>query len=281
MLKRASTPPSSTLIKMIPSLILGLLAYAVLVVADASPPQAGTTGGTGILTTPRLRFSPPTSRRRRASPLQVLLSTSRKTSGKHGGDDHSIDCEFVNSRAIQFAGAKKTTTRPSNDEVASANGSGSGFWPPWPFNHLKSGGRPADETEEEAGHGSGGGLDYKKDAKLFWRYISHRARVGARQIQQREFIIKNSHFGYEYILEKNSEALTLCPIVLQIHSQFRSIISFASCGATAASHCPPAVSAGRIGRCGQGFWCHCPQKFLCSSSIVNFSRCCYRELGAL
>ena len=266
---------------MISSLIFCLLVSALLVGADATPPQARTTGGTGILTPPRLRFSPPTSRRWRASPLQVLLSTSRKTSHRHRGDDRNIGSEFVDSRAIQFAGAKKTTTRPSNDEVASANGSGSGFWPPWPFNHLKSSGRPAGGTEEDTGQGSGGGLDYKKDAKLFWSYISHRARVGARQIQQREFIIKNSHFGYEYILGKNSKALTLCPIVLQIHSQLRFIISFASCSATPAPHCPLAISAGRIGRCGQGFWCHCPQKFLSSASIVDFSWCCYRELGAL
>ena len=209
------TPPSNILINMIPSLIIGLLVSAVLVGADASPPQAVTGGtSTGILTPPRLRFSPPTSRRRRASPLQVLLSTSRKTSHRRRDDGRNIDGEFINASAIQFAGAKKTTTRPSNDEVASANGSGSGFWPPWPFNHLKRSGRPAGGTEEDTGQGSGGGLDYKKDAKLLWRYISHRARVGARQIQQREFIMKNSHFGYEYILGKNSKALTLCPIVL-------------------------------------------------------------------
>ena len=275
---------------MISSLIFCLLVSAVLVGADASPPQAVhvTTGGISILTPPRLRFSPPTSRRLRASPLQELLSTSRKNSHRRRDDGRNIDGEFINSRAIKFVGAKKTTARPSNDgndAVVSANGSGSGsvsgFWPPWPFNHLKSSGRPAGGTEEDTGQGSGGGLDYKKDAKLFWRYISHRARVGARQIQQREFIIENSHFGYEYILRKNSKVLTLCPIVLQIHSQLRFIISFASCSATPAPHCPLAISAGRIGRCGQGFWCHCPQKFLCSASIVNFSRCCHRELGAL
>ena len=225
-IKRATTPQSNILIKMISSLIFCLLVSALLVGADATPPQARTTGGTGILTPPRLRFSPPTSRRLRASPLQELLSTSRKNSHRRRDDGRNIDGEFINSRAIKFVGAKKTTARPSNDgndAVVSANGSGSGsvsgFWPPWPFNHLKSSGRPAGGTEEDTGQGSGGGLDYKKDAKLFWRYISHRARVGARQIQQREFIIKNSHFGYEYILGKNSKALTLCPIVLQIHSE--------------------------------------------------------------
>lgn len=170
---------------MIASHIFCLLASAVLVGANASQPQTvTTTGGTGILTPPRLRFTPPTSRRRRASPLQVLLSTSRKTSHRHRDDMQSIDGECMNSRAIQFTGAKKTTAIPNTEEVASANGSG--FWPPWPFNHLKSSGRSADGAEEEAGQGSGGGLDYKKDAKLFWRYVSHRARVGARQIQQRE-----------------------------------------------------------------------------------------------
>lgn len=163
---------------MIPLLIFGLLVSSVL----ASPPQPAPTTG-GILTPPRLRFTPPTTRRRRASPLQVLLrSSSRKSSHSYRDNVQSIDSEFINSRAIQFAGAKKTTTRPSPEEVTSANGSG--FWPPWPFNHLKSSGSSADGAK--AGQDSGGGLDYKKDAMLFWRYISHRARVGARQIQQRE-----------------------------------------------------------------------------------------------
>ena len=170
---------------MISPLIFALLVSAVLAGADATPPRSATTTcGTGILTPPRLHFNPPTSRRRRASPLQVLLSSSRKTSCRLGDNVQSIDEEFINSRAVQLAAAKKTTTRPSTEEIASSNGSG--FWPPWPFNHLSGRGRSSDAVTEDAGHDVGGGMDYKKDAKLFWRYISHRARVGARQIQQRE-----------------------------------------------------------------------------------------------
>ena len=175
----------TALFTMISSLTFALLLSAVLAGADATPPQSATTTcGTGILTPPRLHFNPPTSRRRRANPLQVLLSSSRKINCRHGVNVQSIDEEFINSRAVQLAAAKKTTTRPSTEEVASSNGSG--FWPPWPFNHLSSRGRSSDGAAEEADHGAGGGMDYKKDAKLFWRYISHRARVGARQIQQRE-----------------------------------------------------------------------------------------------
>lgn len=184
-IKHASTPPSNILIKMILSLIFGMLVSAVMVGADASPPHAVPTGG--ILTPPRLRFTPPTPRRRRASPLQLLLSSSRKSSHRCSDDMKCIDEEFINSRAIQYAAAKKAVAEPRSEEVASAGESG--FWPPWPFNHISSRGRSADGAEEEAGQGSGGGLDYKKDARLLWRYISHRARVGARQIQQRELSI--------------------------------------------------------------------------------------------
>ena len=172
---------------MILSLIFGMLVSAVMVGADASPPHAVPTGG--ILTPPRLHFTPPTSRRWRASPLQLLLSSCRKSSHRCSNDMKCIDEEFINSRAIQYAAAKKAIPEPRSDEVASPGESG--FWPPWPFNHLSSRGRSADGAGEEAGQGSGGGLDYKKDAGLLWRYISHRARVGARQIQQRELSVRS------------------------------------------------------------------------------------------
>jgi len=184
------------------SLLLGWLVSAALVGVEASPAPAVTTRGDGILTPPRLRFTPPTSRRRSIdgdpaqftkrlkSPLQVLLHVraSRRSGPKFANElrirRQNIDEQFINSRAIQFATAKRTAINtPSKVTVTEEDGSG--FWPPWPFNHLKKNGRSVDDggvTE----NGRGGGKDYQQ-VKLFWRYISHRARVGARQIQQREF----------------------------------------------------------------------------------------------
>ena len=169
---------------------------ALLVGTEASPPSQGG----GILTPPRLRFTPPASWRRyggtsmddsrywsrRASRLQLLASSK---SGQSPADQRpirgrkNIDDEFINSRAVQYASSKKAV-----EEVPVTATSGMGFWPPWPFNHLSISGKSSADGGDEENNQHDSGLDFKKDAKLFWRYMSHRARVGARQIQQRKFV---------------------------------------------------------------------------------------------
>ena len=167
---------------------------ALLVGTEAAPPSQGG----GILTPPRLRFTPPTSwrryggtstedsryRRRRASHLQLLASNEsdqKPTDQRPISGTNNIDDEFITSSAVQYASSKEV----SGKEVTTT--SGAGFWPPWPFNHLKDSGKSAPDGGKEANGQHDSGMAFRKDAKLFWRYMSHRARVGARQIQQRKF----------------------------------------------------------------------------------------------
>ena len=165
---------------------------ALLVGTEAAPPSQGG----GILTPPRrMRFTPPASwrryggtstedsryRRRRASHLQLLASNEsdqKPTDQRPIRGTNNIDDEFITSSAAsskEVSGKEVTTT------------SGAGFWPPWPFNHLKDRGKSAADGGKEANGQHDSRMAFRKDAKLFWRYMSHRARVGARQIQQRKF----------------------------------------------------------------------------------------------
>ena len=159
--------------------------------------------------------------------------------------DSSIDDEFINSRAVQLAASKKAVS--GKEEIVEA--SGVGFWPPWPFNHLSSSGKSSSDGGDEENDQHDSGLDFRKDAKLFWRYMSHRARVGARQIQQRKLF---TVCLFDVIAD------VLLPLLLrdshkppnqtniQTRSELRPVVSFAARRTALAAHCSPPIPPGRI-----------------------------------
>ena len=76
--------------------------------------------------------------------------------------------------------------------------SGTGFWPPWPFNLMRkpgtSSGWVGDGKNGDVGDASNGSIQYTKSTGVFWTYAAHRAKVWARQCQQSELMRWNVEF---------------------------------------------------------------------------------------
>mmetsp|Transcript_26222 Transcript_26222/g.56818 ORF Transcript_26222/g.56818 Transcript_26222/m.56818 type:complete len:1082 (-) Transcript_26222:41-3286(-) len=128
------------------------------------------------------------------------------------GSDEDLDDGHVNDvaaaaavdddgvKAIRNVAAAATARCSADNRKAVAASAGVSFWPPWPFNHLSAstssnnhgGNNDSAATAAHNGrNGNGNGnvgapvsKDYRKDAKLIWRYLSHRAVVAARVFRQ-------------------------------------------------------------------------------------------------